>query len=606
MKHTLKQFTHAFVIIAFIFIFKPGFALADGNDTYTKLLLHLDGPEGSVTASDYIDSSASAHTIGRAGEATFKYAVNKFGPSSIYFDGLGDYLTANDNNDFDFGNGNFTIDWWEYRTDAGSGKPAIMRDSGGNFTPFMLGISGSSNNLFGNFSTNGTSMTSQGANMGSLTVNTWVHFAVTRSANTTRFFRNGVQTDATSTLSSALPDSTLPLSIGWWHTSANGDYYYQGYMDEIRISKGIARWTANFTPSTFLYGGSYPIAGSNWSLCTVSGVSGNGTVYPVPTVNWTFSALQSTYNDGVAPPSNPNPVLSTATQRSYYLQIDNNINFGSPEINTSASSTVNQYTVAQAGLSFNNNYYWRLKTYDNYGTYNDWLSDNTHAIRTEIEIPTCTAVADSASQITITSSNVTNLSVSNSGLYFNCSAGINCNTGLNTWINGGLSDSSTSLTEGTLYSFQVKARNASSTETSYGLACSATTLSNGPAAPILSLPTATTITANPISGGSESGLAIYVELGGTCDGSGGLGYVQADGSIGPSVKWQTDTEWRSIIVTGLTPVTQYSFCVKAKNVDNSETFFGLAASMYTNNGDYSYPSILLQGGIYLNGGIKFK
>jgi hypothetical protein len=81
--------------------------------------------------------------------------------------------------------------------------------------------------------------------------------------------------------------------------------------------------------------------------------------------------------------------------------------------------------------------------------------------------------------------------------------------------------------------------------------------------------------ANP----STTVYAIYIEQGATCDGSGGLGYVQADGSIGPSAVWQTISSWGTKTVPHLTQATQYALCSKARNGDNVETAFGATSTV---------------------------
>ena len=135
----------------------------------------------------------------------------------------------------------------------------------------------------------------------------------------------------------------------------------------------------------------------------------------------------------------------------------------------------------------------------------------------------------------------------------------------------------TGLSANTQYTRYIKAYNsygnssASSTASKY-------TLANTPNAPTVGSATGTTLGINPVTGGAESAMAIYVEQGATCDGSGGLGYVQASGSISGSAAWQTDAQWATTTATGLTAVTQYSFCVKARNGDATETGFGSAAS----------------------------
>ena len=93
-----------------------GFTLSDATgdveDINTKLLLHLDGTDNSTTDADFIDSSASSHTVTQEGDAKLENTEKQFGETSAYFDGTGDYLSVPDSDDWEFGSGDFTIDFW--------------------------------------------------------------------------------------------------------------------------------------------------------------------------------------------------------------------------------------------------------------------------------------------------------------------------------------------------------------------------------------------------------------------------------------------------------------------------------------------------------------
>ena len=80
----------------------------------------------------------------------------------------------------------------------------------------------------------------------------WNHFAVTRQGSTFRAFKNGVQ-KSTWTSALAIKSNANPLCIG----AAQNGQNVNSFMDELRISKGIARWTANFTPPKQPYGPDY-------------------------------------------------------------------------------------------------------------------------------------------------------------------------------------------------------------------------------------------------------------------------------------------------------------------------------------------------------------
>ena len=85
---------------------------------------------------------------------------------------------------------------------------------------------------------------------GTISTNTWTHFAVTRSSGNVRLFLSGTQVGSTTSYTASLP-SNLALTVG---DNAAGTESWNGYLDELRITKGYARYVANFTiPS-----GAYP------------------------------------------------------------------------------------------------------------------------------------------------------------------------------------------------------------------------------------------------------------------------------------------------------------------------------------------------------------
>jgi hypothetical protein len=87
-----------------------------------------------------------------------------------------------------------------------------------------------------------------------LATNTWYHLALARTGIATKMFLNGVQegpTFANDSYNYVAPIGTHPF-FGIYGLDGTS-YGWIGNMDEIRISKGIARWTSNFTPPTVPY-----------------------------------------------------------------------------------------------------------------------------------------------------------------------------------------------------------------------------------------------------------------------------------------------------------------------------------------------------------------
>lgn len=222
----------------------------DSYDSYTKLLLHMDGVNGSPTFTD----SALAKTITTNGNVLISSSQAKFGQSA-YFDGTG-YLTTPQSTDVNFGSGNFTIDLWLYYIDTAPTSnyftslvqqiPAYS----GQTTLYGFGLVINAGIVMFYASTGGSSWDIvNGMSLGAIPTNSWIHIAIVRNGNTFTGYINGTAISS-ATSSATLADSTGNLMIGSHYTTA---YRLVGYIDELRISKGIARWTANFTPPTAPY-----------------------------------------------------------------------------------------------------------------------------------------------------------------------------------------------------------------------------------------------------------------------------------------------------------------------------------------------------------------
>jgi hypothetical protein len=213
-----------------------------GIDAYAKLMLHMNGSNGSTT---FTDSSLSPKTVSAFGNTQISTTQYKFGGASGYFDGTGDYLTIPDQADLQFGTGDFTIDFW-FR--YASGYPALI--SKGYNTAGINGNWGISINSLYKISfdaLDGTSGLQSVKGNTALSANTFYHIAIVRNSGTLKIYVNGVE-DGSGAVSKSLVASTAVLIIG-----SNGVSNLNGYMDELRISKGIARWTSNFTPPTSEY-----------------------------------------------------------------------------------------------------------------------------------------------------------------------------------------------------------------------------------------------------------------------------------------------------------------------------------------------------------------
>jgi len=214
-----------------------------GIDSNTLLILHGD---------DLTDSSSNAVAITNNG-VTVSTTQSKFGGKSLYFNGSS-YLTLQNLNLIPK-SGDFTVDWWEYRTASTTGGAILHQnvtdDSG---YGFLLGY-GSQNYVYISSSqaTNSAAWDiANGKSMGAETLNQWVHYAIVRTGSTFLLFRNGV---LYSQFTSNLTIITLNAYPDIGRYTYNGSKtYFAGYIDEFRISN-IARWTADFEVPTEAYSG---------------------------------------------------------------------------------------------------------------------------------------------------------------------------------------------------------------------------------------------------------------------------------------------------------------------------------------------------------------
>jgi len=242
-----------------------GTAVSGTYDSYTKLMLHMDGEDDGIL---FTDNSESNHTITRYNALT-KIGIKKFGSASGYFDGTGDYLSIPDSDDWNFGSDDFTIEAWIYVSST-TYVPIYsqVQDTGSNANRIMYGYWGGNWNFF--VATNSTLINAMVAD--TLPTGSWIHVALTRSGSNFRFFRSGVQIGATQVDADSVPNNSGNAYIGAARLSSTFPIVITGYVDELRISKGIARWTSNFIPPTGPYGSSWDNRKKITITTTVSGI----------------------------------------------------------------------------------------------------------------------------------------------------------------------------------------------------------------------------------------------------------------------------------------------------------------------------------------------
>ena len=202
--------------------------------TNTQLLLN-------ATNAGIFDNT-TVNNLETVGAAQISTSVVKYGTGSMYFNGGTSYLNIPNSNAIMFGTGDFTIEGWFYNS-------ASQVSNSGIFSYYVSGYfilhnnASAYPNLLTVYVDNYGAGTRVLTGTTTLALNTWYYFAITRSSGVWRLFLNGTQEGSSYTNSAEPVPASAPLRIGYGNTAG-----YTGYIDDFRITKGYARYTANFTP----------------------------------------------------------------------------------------------------------------------------------------------------------------------------------------------------------------------------------------------------------------------------------------------------------------------------------------------------------------------
>jgi len=190
-----------------------------------------------------IDESPTPKTITSVGNASVTTTIFKYGTSSLYLGGTGDVFTVPPSAAFAPGTGDFTIEAWVYVQNSTNGIVFNQCVSGTNY--FVFETTSTNASLTMTPSGGGSEIAGpSGFNM----LNTWRHIAAVRQSGVVRVFIDGVSGTPTAN-GMDLSNTTFVPTIGAY-THNYGQNVYQGYIDDLRYTKGIARYTSNFTPPT--------------------------------------------------------------------------------------------------------------------------------------------------------------------------------------------------------------------------------------------------------------------------------------------------------------------------------------------------------------------
>ena len=197
-------------------------------------LLHFNGVDGSTTFSD-----AKGRVWTPEGGARIDTAYFQFGGSSALFTAGGNIRT-DATTDFAFGTGDFTVEAWVRVGAPPGGGISNDRHVFGSFgfDPDMVFFLTNNGNQPALWDSSAQRTSSIG-----VPTNQWTHVAWSRAAGTLRMFVGGVQ--GYSSAHSVNFASTATARVGAMNQA---DRFFNGWMDELRITKGVARYIGNFTP----------------------------------------------------------------------------------------------------------------------------------------------------------------------------------------------------------------------------------------------------------------------------------------------------------------------------------------------------------------------
>ncbi len=216
------------------------------NITNTSILLNY-------TNAGITDATAK-NDLETVGNAQISTTQSKFGGSSMYFDGNGDNLSSPTSPNLDMGTGNFTVEAWVYVSSRTLNYPLIVGNNNGSYSAGAIALTNSNNDSASYFDKfvlavyDIATPTLVASSTNSL--NTWYHLAIVRNGTTLTMYRDGVSVASTTISSAAVFNwgkSGLRVGGGNWDAAQS---YFNGYIDDLRITKGYARYTANFTAPT--------------------------------------------------------------------------------------------------------------------------------------------------------------------------------------------------------------------------------------------------------------------------------------------------------------------------------------------------------------------
>ncbi len=241
-----------------------------GIDSYTKIMLHMEGANGGTVFNDSCFLKAPNLTslrradFVRTGNANTSTAQYKFGTSSASFDGAGDYLYGADYDDYDLRTNEWTFDMWVRFNAVNTDQTIFCKGSDSNNRHHFVFFGAGGVNTLNNYIRISSTVYASATCAFAPSVDTWYHLETSRIADDIVIFINGVRQVATAVSISDIVALTGGMYLGktpWTGT----ERYFNGYIDEFRFTNGKYRNSDDFTPPTA------PYDGLNYSIISEAG-----------------------------------------------------------------------------------------------------------------------------------------------------------------------------------------------------------------------------------------------------------------------------------------------------------------------------------------------
>lgn len=280
------------------------FRILNGTAAHTADFTPPTEPQSSVGAAVHIvgtdaniyDATQTVNPVTLVGNATASTTQTKYLSSSMYFDGTGDYIDTGKNLHANFGTGDFTVEAWVYLDETIGSNRAIFgsgtSDGNDEFTLLLL----SNGSFYFDWGDTSTQYIQQAG--ATFTANAWHHVAVTRSGTQLDIWLDGTSV-VSNTSHSFNYAGTSTFKIGM---ARNGGMYWKGYIEDVRVTNGLARYTEDFTvpteslltytpPPAAAGASSFTFTGGDWT-----GTSTNAFTYSSNVIRNTSGA---SYSDGI-------------------------------------------------------------------------------------------------------------------------------------------------------------------------------------------------------------------------------------------------------------------------------------------------------------------